>query len=517
MKNTNFLIISLLGLIAFLISCSTQNPPEQPNILFCISDDQSWIHTSIMGDPQVKTPGFDRVATQGILFNNAYCSAPSCAPSRASILSGRHIYDLKEGGLLFGGIPKEIDLVTDILENSGYKVGYTGKGYGPGNMGDDQYWHEEEILGKEYVEIEMEASEEISSLDYANNFKEFLRENERLSNPFFFWYGGLEPHRGYDKGIGAKHGLNPDSVRVPEFLPDNKESRTDIADYIYEIEWFDKHLVRMIEQLEKIGELENTIIIVTSDNGMPFPRAKATLYEYGTHMPLAIMWGNKIKGGRRIEDFIGASDFAPTILDLVGIEIPKAITGKSFRDILESSEEGMINPERNMVVTALERHTYCRPGGLPYPSRAIRKGNWTYIMNFEPDRYPAGHPKFLAAHNVIYGDVDEGPSRKYMLDNRNDPEVAHLFELAFGKRPEEELYDISKDPFQMNNLVEDSSHADIKRELKIEMFNYLTETGDPRMKNESPWDYYPYYWNDYEKRALLPVAQRDTIINGFIR
>ena len=179
---------------------------------------------------------------------------------------------------------------------------------------------------------------------------------------------------------------------MPAFLPDNSETRSDIADYLFEIEWFDKHLVNMIALLEEKGELENTIIIVTSDNGMPFPRAKANLYEYGTHMPLAIMWGNKIKAGRTVDDFIGAIDFAPTILDLAGIEIPDGVTGKSFRNILESEKEGMIDNKRDKIVTAIERHTYCRPGGLPYPVRAIRKGNWTYLMNFEPDRYPAGHP-----------------------------------------------------------------------------------------------------------------------------
>jgi len=470
-----------------------------------------------MGAPQLKTPAFDRVAAEGVLFKNAYCSAPSCAPSRASILTGRHIYDLKEGGLLFGGIPKEMDLFTDLLEKNGYSVGYTGKGYGPGNMNDDQYWKEAEILGKEYWEEDMEVPIEIMELDYASSFKVFLEENNESDKPFFFWYGGLEPHRPYYEGIGAQHGINPDSVIVPAFLPDNSETRTDIADYLFEIEWFDKHLASMIALLEEKGELENTIIIVTSDNGMPFPRAKANLYEYGTHMPLAIMWGDKIKGGRVVEDFTVAADFAPTILDLAGVEIPEAVTGKSLRKILESSKEGLIDPERDKVVTAIERHTYCRPGGLPYPSRAIRKGNWTYIMNFEPERYPAGHPNFISMTGQVYGDVDAGLSRKFMLDNKDQPDLNELFELSFGKRPMEELYDISKDHYQMNNLAENSAYFDIKEELKEELFEYLTETRDPRMNNESPWDNYPFYNHGYEKKSLLPVDMRDTIIDGFMQ
>jgi len=274
----------------------------------------------------------------------------------------------------------------------------------------------------------------------------------------------------------------------------------------------------MINLLEKKGELENTIIIVTSDNGMPFPRAKATLYEYGTHMPLAIMWGDRIKGGRSVDDFINGIDFAPTILDAAGIEIPEAVTGKSFLDILESSDEGMIDPERNMVVTAIERHTYCRPGGLPYPSRAIRKDNWTYIMNFEPERYPAGDPKFIGHTQQPYGDVDGGITKEYMIANRDHPDVSALFDLGFEKRPMEELYDISKDHYQLNNLAGDPVYADIKAELKAELFEYLTNTRDPRMNDESPWDDYPYFGGEgYAERAKLPIDQRDTTLeNGFM-
>jgi uncharacterized sulfatase len=384
-------------------------------------------------------------------------------------------------------------------------------------MDGEKYWGEEEIMGKEYMEYQMKSSEEVGPFDYAKNFKYFLQDHKKTGKPFLFWCGSFEPHRPFDHGIGALNGIQPDSVTVPAFLPDNREIRTEIADYLYEIEWFDNHLVRMIDLLEEKGELENTLIIVTSDNGMPFPRAKANLYEYGTHMPLAIMWGNKIKGGRTVDDFISAIDFAPTILGVADIEIPEAVTGKSFLDILESSEEGLIDPNRDMVVTAIERHTYCRPGGLPYPSRAIRKGNWTYIVNFEPGRYPAGHPEFLGHTQQVYGDIDGGITKTYMISNKDNPDVSGLFELGFGKRPGEELYDISRDHYQLNNLAGDPAYDSIKMELKDEMFNYLTETNDPRMKNESPWDFYPYFGGDYEERAKLPIDQRDTIIDGFMQ
>ena len=212
MKQTITPLLQAILLMTVFGSCKNEKQLVQPNILFCISDDQSWIHTSITGTPQLSTPGFDRVATEGILFNNAYCSAPSCAPSRASILTGRHIYDLKEGGLLFGGIPKEMDLFSNLLEKNGYSVGYTGKAYGPGNMNDDQYWKEVEILGKEYWEEDMEVPIEIMELDYAKSFKAFLENKTKEGNPFFFWYGGLEPHRPYSEGIGAQNGVSHDQI-----------------------------------------------------------------------------------------------------------------------------------------------------------------------------------------------------------------------------------------------------------------------------------------------------------------
>jgi N-sulfoglucosamine sulfohydrolase len=498
-------------MITVWLSSCINTTEELPNILFCISDDQSWVHTSITGTPDLCTPGFERVAREGILFKNAYCAAPSCAPSRASILSGRHIYDLKEGGLLFGGIRKDIDLFSDLLQKNGYDVGYTGKVYGPGNMDGESYWGEEEIMGREYMKYRMRSSEEVGPYDYSRNFKKFLKNNKKAGKPFLFWYGSYEPHRPFDQGIGAQNGINADSVPVPDFLPDNSEIRTDIADYLYEIEWFDSHLLRMINLLEKKGELDNTIIIVTSDNGMPFPRAKATLYEYGTHMPLAIMWGDRIKGGRTVDDFINTIDFAPTLLEAAGMDIPEAMTGSSFLDILQSSKEGLIDPQRNMVVTAIERHTYCRPGGLPYPSRGIRKDNWTYIMNFEPERYPAGHPKFKGHTKQVYGDVDGGITKDYMIENKDEANLANLFELGFGKRPMEELYNLSSDQFQLNNLAYDTAYASIKAELKTDLFEYLTDTHDPRMKGESPWDYYPYFVDEYIEKTRLPIEERDTI------
>ena len=475
---------------------------RKPNILFCISDDQSWLHTSFAKAKELQTPAFDLVATKGAYFSNAYCAASSCAPSRASILTGQDIWRLGVGGLLFGALPKEHQVFTQLLRDNGYATVWTGKGYAPAKLEGEAYWNEP--LGKGYHQYKGDYPENFMDCDYAANFELFMEERDP-EQPFFFWYGGHEPHRIYDRGAGIRTGKNADAIEVPSFLPEHDIVRSDIADYYYEIEWFDRHLAKMIKTLEATGELDHTIIIVTADNGMPFPRAKTTNYEYGTHMPLAICWGDKIKGSRTISDFVSFTDFGPTLLEAAGVDIPKEMTGQSFLSLLtDENARG-----RQEAVSALERHTYCRPDGMPYPIRSLRKGDYLYIYNFEPDRWPAGDADFYSPHQGYYGDVDTGATREYMITQQNDPKVAALFSLSFGKRPQAELYNVSQDPENQYNLIELDSMQNIREELHNALFAYLKRTNDPRMEGKSPWDHMPYYFEGYENRHLKPIGERD--------
>jgi len=503
-KSSSFSLMFILVFILACISCKP-NTKKRPNILFCISDDQSYIHTSFQGTNEINTPNFDRIARSGIFFQNAYCNASSCAPSRASILTGKNIWELEEGGLLFGGLRKKYITFPQLLEQNGYVTGYTGKGYSPANK--EAPYHSQPIA-RGYNNRRMDAPEGISNNDYAGNFKEFFSKRDK-QKPFFFWYGGSEPHRDYSQGIGEKSGKDISKIQVPEFLPNTEVVRSDIADYYYEIEWFDTHLGRMIKMLEEAGELDNTIIITTADNGMPFPRAKATSYDYGTHLPLAIMWGNKIEAGLTIEDFISFTDFAPTLLEAAGIDVPDDITGNSFLDIMLANKSGQIDSTRNRVFTALERHTYCRPDGMPYPIRTIRKGDWVFLVNFEPDRWPSGDPDFLSPHQGYYGDIDAGPTREYIIANIEDSLVNYYYDLSVAKHPPTELFNIKDDPFQLVNLASAPEYSNLCVELQTELFAYLRETKDPRMEGLSPWDNYPYFFKGYDKKHLKPIGTRD--------
>ena len=499
-KQTTLVILLLL-----INGCFAKAAAQQkPNILFCIADDQSFAHTSNQGAAELNTPNFDRVAKSGVIFNNAYTNVSSCAPSRASILTGRNIWELEEGGLLFGALPKKYTTFSTLLSQNGYSTGHSGKGYMPANKNEP---YQTRPLAPEFNHIKMDAPKNMSNKDYAENFNAFLSNKEK-DKPFFFWFGSHEAHRGYDAGSGARAGKDISKIEVPGFLPDNELIRNDIADYYNEIEWFDSHLGRMIKALEEAGELENTIIIVTADNGMPFPRAKGTCYDYGTHMPLAICWGNKIKGGNHVDDFISFTDFAPTLLEAAGIAVPEDITGNSFLEVLLSNKSGQIDPKRDRVFTALERHTYCRPGGAPYPIRTIRKGDWLYMINFEPDRWPSGNPDFASPHQGFYGDIDAGPSREYLIVNKDEASVKFYADLSLEKRPEVELYNVKEDPYQLHNLASADTYANLCIELKTDLFAYLKKTNDPRMRGESPWDNYPYFFDGFEKEHLKPVKER---------
>ncbi|MBI2686704.1 MAG: sulfatase [Acidobacteria bacterium] len=450
---------------------------SRPNILFAIADDQSWLHTSAAGDPIVKTPNFDRIATSGALLTNAFSTCPGCAPSRASILTGRGIWQLEEAGTHASLFPRKFTVFPDLLEKAGYFIGLTGKGAGPTNFKDAGWPHNP--AGPAFDERKApKGNLTVNADDYAANFDEFLTKRPK-SHPFFFWYGGHEPHRGYTKGSGAAAGKDPAKVKVPAFLPDTPEVRSDFLDYYQEIEYFDAHLGRMIAAIEKAGELANTLILVCADNGMSFPRSKANLYEYGIHLPAAIAWPYAVPGNRKIDDLISFRDFAPTFLEAAGLPIPAAMSGRSFLGTLKS---GRPDPARTQITAGRERHSHARRDNLGYPCRALRTRQYLYIRNFAPDLWPAGDPPF-------YADIDNGPSKTVVV-NRNDK----FHDLALAKRPAEELYDIVKDPACLHNLALNPAHTRTAADLRERLETVLKSEGDPRILGTgSIFDSYPRY------------------------
>lgn len=447
----------------------------QPNLLFAIADDWSWPHAGAYGDPAAKTPSFDRVAHNGVLFENTFCAAPQCSPNRASILTGRPIWMNEEAGTHGSLFPSKFKVYPDLLEAAGYTVGFTGKGWGPGNW-EDGGWSRNPA-GPEFNTRKLEPpAEGISNKDYTANFEDFLKTVPE-GKPFCFWYGAHEPHRFYEAGVAAKMGVDPEKGVVPGFLPDHPVIRRDVADYHAEVSWFDRHLGIMLDRLEELGELENTLVVVTADNGMPFPRAKANLYEHGIHVPLAVMWPAKVKPGRRILDPVSFIDYAPTFLEAVGLPSEPAMLGRSFLDLLESEGEGRLDPTRRFALSGRERHTHARPDNLGYPARSIRTDEYLYIWNMKPNLWPAGDD---LGEEGFY-DIDACPAKSLLLEHRNDPQLSKYFEWAVGRRPEFELYDIRADPDCLVNLAAGEEYDSIRKALHATLEASLVAQGDPRV------------------------------------
>jgi len=460
---------------------------QRPNILFAVGDDWGWPHCGAYGDKVVKTPVFDRVAREGVLFTNAFCASPSCTPSRGAILTGQAIHRLEDGGNLHSALSSKFRVYPDLLEEAGYFVGLQGKGWGPGNFKDSGWTRNP--AGPSF-----------------KSFEEFLNKVPE-GKPFCFWFGSFDPHRGYEKGSGVASGMKIEDVWVPAFWPDTPEVRSDICDYYFEVQRADRDTGEMIKLLEASGRLDNTVVVMTGDNGMPFPRCKANLYNYGTHQPLAVRWPARVKGGRTVDDFVVLTDIAPTFLEAVGLKPLPEMTGRSFLDLLTGE-----NPiRRDKVFLERERHANVRKGDASYPCRAIRTREFLYIRNLRPDLWAAGDPEKWMAVGP-YGDVDGGPTKDVILSRRDDPKMAEFFALSFAKRPAEELYDLAKDLFEINNVADKPDYAKAKKKLRAELDRWMAETGDPRAKNpaDDRWDRYRYYGAPAkEEAAKAQPAKRD--------
>jgi arylsulfatase A-like enzyme len=465
-------------------------PQKKPNILFCIADDASFMHFGANGCTWVRTPAFDRIAAEGINFVNGYTPNAKCAPSRAALLTGRNSWQLEEAGNHIGFWPaNKYRTYPEALAMNGYFVGFTGKPWSPGDPGmiDGK---ERQLLGKAYQSKRTTPPTRlIGNTDYAGNFEDFLNDKP-VDTPWCFWYGGTEPHRAYVYGSGIEvGGKTTDMIeKVPGFWPDNDTVRTDMLDYALEIEYFDLHIGRMLKLLEERGELENTIVVVTSDNGMPFPRSKGLQYEYSNHMPLAIMWPAGIKNPGRVETgYVSFIDLAPTFIEVAGFDFAKvgmeASPGRSLTDVFAGKPE----KDRSYILLGQERHDYGRPQNQGYPIRSVLENGFLYMYNFKPDLWPAGNPE------TGYLNADGGATKTNILNLRRSGIDERYWKLSFGKHPQEELYQVSTDPECLVNLAGSEVHKATRERLKKKLFDELKAQQDPRvLGNGDVFDNYPF-------------------------
>lgn len=496
----------LLTLLPLVASAATLSAQQRPNILFCIADDASYHHFSSAGCSWVNTPNFDRVAREGLMFTNCYTPNAKSGPSRAVLLTGLYSWQLRNVGNHVANFPADIEVFTEALGRNGYTVAFTGKSWAPGNPGvvDGK---PRQLTGKPYQSRKAKPSTSgISNNNYAANFADFLDANSG-GDPWFFWFGSTEPHRRYEYGTGVRVGgkSTVQIERVPAFFPDCDTVRNDMLDYALEIEHYDKHIGLMLSELERRGMLNNTLIIITSDNGMPFPRAKANNYEYSHHMPCAMMWPAGINSpGRSISDYVNFVDIAPTVLDVAGVEWSKtsmqSSPGASLRPIMESAKEGIVVAERSSTLLGRERDDPGRPSNQGYPIRGIIRDGWLYIWNIKPHLYPAGNPE------TGYLDIDGSPTKTEILNLYFTNRDKTFYELSMGLRPAEELYDVRNDVDCMNNLASNPANAKRMKALRSELLKALRSHKDPRIVGDGDvfdrYDFDKDFQQDFYEKVM---------------
>ena len=430
-------------------------PTVPPNVLFIIADDAS-CHFGAYRCSWAKTPNIDALAANGLVFDNAYVPTSKCSPCRAGLLTGRNPWQLEEAANHWPTFPPKFMAFTEVLAPNGISCGEKGKVWGPG------------------VAKTADGAPRTWGLRNAD-FQKFL-ESAPADRPFFYWFGSANPHRKYDPDAGRAAGKQPADIDgVPAYWPDNDVVRRDMLDYATEIEAYDREVGELIAALRESGRAENTLVIVTSDHGMPFPRVKGHTYDMAHRVPLVASWpAGIVHPGRRAEQLVSLIDLAPTFLELFGVDGEKAgmatITGTSVADLLRDSPKR----ERPFVIVGRERNDVrCRPGtesGLGYPARAIRQDTLFYVHNFAPDRWPCG--------NVELGllDTDDGPTKSII--EAAGPHDRH-WQLCFGKRPADELYDLATDPDCVQNLAEKMPEKIAA--LRGTLFAELRRQADPRI------------------------------------
>lgn len=520
-------------LLLFVIACicqapshSAQRKPVQPNILFCFADDwgrYASIYAALEKQPSpnqvVKTPNVDRVAREGVLFRRAFVNAPSCTPCRSSLLTGRYFFNTGRGAILHaavwdGSIPSFPHLLRDA---GGYHVGESYKVWSPGTPVDAPFgagkhaYEKAGALSNNFSEnvtemlaqgITLTAAREKLFGEVRANFDAFLADSKN-GQPWMYWFGSTTTHRRWIKGSGKKlWGIEPDALKgkLPPFLPDVSEVREDVADYLGEVQAFDAYIGVLLKKLEETGELDNTLIVISGDHGMPgVTNGKCNLYDFGTGVTLAARLPKSMNGkaGRVVDDLVSLPDLAPTFLEVAGVPLPTGMNARSLLSVLRSPKSGQVEARRNWVISGRERHVaFARDNDLPYPQRALRTPDFLYIRNFKPERWPLGGPVQVTETNtpamdalesntyVAFPDMDASPTKAWLVAQRNEPQWKRFYDFAFAKRPGEELYDLRKDPHQINNVAADPAYAKTRAQLSAQLLKILTEADDPRVTGD---------------------------------
>lgn len=456
---TRYLAATILCLF---IAQQVVRASDRPNIILFIADDVSWNDYGCYGNKAARTPNIDKLATDGLRFDEAYLTASSCSPSRSSIITGRYPHNNGKAAELHLAIDGNLPWFPTLLRDAGY---YTA------------------IVGKHHMTTTPGGSHsEDKPFDYVNSGKAPRNagghatwvptvENRPQDKPFFFWFAAYDAHRGWDADkdwnadlYGPKH--RPEDVIVPPFLADEPGTRDDLASYYNEVTRFDYFIGEVVKTLKEQDELDNTLIFILADNGRPFPRAKTRLHDSGMQTALVAHWPKGIaKREATTKSLVSVIDLAPTILDVAGVEPAKTMQGVSLKPILADASATV----RRFAFSEHNWHDYEAHG------RSVRADGFLYIRNNrtnQPWQGPADSVRSISHQQLI----------KLRNSNKLSDAQADVF---LAPRPAEELYQYRKDPNQLTNLATDPAFADVKLRLKKTLDQWSEETGDSVPKDIS--------------------------------
>lgn len=443
-----YIIGSFLLLISFYSFCQT----EKPNFIIIIGDDISWNDLGCYGHPTVKSPNIDKLASEGIVYTNTYLTASSCSPSRCSIMAGRYPHNTGAAEL-HTPLPQGMPTLGGALKKAGYYTVSSGK------------WH---MGPNAKADFDVVDDKEVGNGGHKNWVK-MLQERPK-DKPFFMWFAALDAHRAWHADdFGTPH--DPDNSVIPPYLVDAPGTRQDLASYYNEIQRLDHYTGLVMNELQKQGVSENTLIIFMADNGMPFPRAKTRVYDSGMKTPFVMSWPKGIRTqGALSNSMISVIDIAPTFLELAGVDAGPTFQGLSFaRTIQNPAAE-----HRQYVFAEHNWHDY------EAHERMVRTKNFMYVVNNRP-----GLP------NQGPADSNGSPSYEDLKKVRDEGKLsAAQADVFLTPRPHEELFDCMLDPDQMSNIASNEKYRDVLDDLRGIIQQWIVETGDdvPNDLTESAYD-----------------------------
>ena len=415
---------------------------SKPNFILYITDDITWNDLSCYGDPVAKTPHLERMAKEGILFENAYLTISSCSPSRCSLITSRYPHNTGASEL-HTSLPVGQPLFPKVLLDAGYYTALSGKHH----MGQN-------------ANVAFTKISKGKGPGKQEDWIDMLQERPK-DKPFFFWFASTDAHRGWQINEDAPT-YSQEEIHVPPYLFDGPQTRKDLTEYYHEVSRCDHFVGEIVKELERQKISENTYLLFMTDNGRPFPRCKTRLLDSGIKTPLLIT-GPGITPGSQTDSFVSSIDIGPTILELANLEKDKRIQGVSFAKILENP----INKIRDYVFAEHNWHVY------QAHERLIRWKHWTLIRNAFPNK-----------QNLCMESDPSFPSGKELWNAHEAGKLTqNQKDLFLNPRPAIELYNVCQDPDQLQNLAHDPKHSEIKYKLIQALDQWEKETADSVPEN----------------------------------